>query len=109
MSKNTNGRGQTRRAVVQGAIAGGLATLGLAGTVPFSRARAAADASKWPKDAFSQKTKAELLKSIPHFGAKSYREVAEVLHLLEAKGAEQDAIDEWVEEQFLYHQGDPAR
>ena len=25
MSKNTNGRGQTRRAVVQGAIAGGLA------------------------------------------------------------------------------------
>jgi sulfur-oxidizing protein SoxY len=64
MSKNTNGRGQTRRAVVQGAIAGGLATLGLAGTVPFSRAGADADASKWPKDAFSQKTEAAAIKAL---------------------------------------------
>ena len=64
MSKNTNGCGQTRRAVVQGVIAGGLATLGLAGTVPFSRARAAADASKWPKDAFSQKTEAAAIKAL---------------------------------------------
>jgi DNA-directed RNA polymerase alpha subunit len=51
-------------------------------------------------DLFSQKPKAELLKSIPHFGAKSYREVAEVLHMLEEKGAEQDAVDEWVKNNF---------
>ena len=62
--QTNNGRDQTRRAVVQGAIAGGLATLGLAGTVPFSRARAAADASKWPKDAFSQKTEAAAIKAL---------------------------------------------
>ena len=65
MSNNTNGRrGATRRTVVQGAIAGGLATLGLAATVPFTRARAAADASKWPKDAFSQKTEAAAIKTL---------------------------------------------
>jgi len=64
MSKNTNTRrGHTRRTVMQGALAGGLATLGLAGTAPGNRARAA-DAGKWPKDAFSQKTEAGAIKAL---------------------------------------------
>ena len=57
-------RGQTRRKIVQAAIAGGLAGLGLAGAAPLSRARAAADATKWPKDAFSQKTEADAIKAL---------------------------------------------
>jgi sulfur-oxidizing protein SoxY len=65
MSKNTaTRRGHTRRSVMQGAIAGGLATLGVAGTALVSRAHAAADASKWPKDAFSQKTEAGAIKAL---------------------------------------------
>jgi sulfur-oxidizing protein SoxY len=57
-------RGQTRRTIVQVAIAGGLAGLGLAGTAPFGRARAAADAANWPKDAFAQKTEADAIKAL---------------------------------------------
>jgi len=57
-------RGQTRRKIVQAAIAGGLAGLGLAGAAPLSRARAAADATNWPKDAFSQKTEADAIKAL---------------------------------------------
>lgn len=56
--------GQTRRAVVQAAIAGALAGAGLAGIAPSSPARAAADAAKWPKDAFSQKTEADAIKAL---------------------------------------------
>jgi len=65
-SKQTRSRrdrpGQTRRTVIQGALAGGLA--GLAGVVPLRGARAAADASKWPKDAFSQKKEADAIKAL---------------------------------------------
>ena len=65
-SKQTRSRrdrpGQTRRTVIQGALAGGLA--GLAGVVPLRRARAAADASKWPKEAFSQKKEADAIKAL---------------------------------------------
>jgi sulfur-oxidizing protein SoxY len=65
MSKSTNTlHGQTRRTVMQGALASGLATLGLAGAAIVDHARAAADASKWPKDAFSQKTEAGALKAL---------------------------------------------
>jgi sulfur-oxidizing protein SoxY len=53
-----------RRRILQGAIAGGLAGLGLASAAPFSRAHAAADASKWPKDAFSQKSAAAAIKAL---------------------------------------------
>jgi sulfur-oxidizing protein SoxY len=56
--------GPTRRMIVHGAIAGGLAGLGLAGVAPLSRARAAADASKWPKDAFAQKTEADAIRAL---------------------------------------------
>lgn len=63
VSQHPNARpGQTRRAVVQAAIAGALAGAGLAGTAPLNRARAAADAAKWPKEAFSQKTEADAIK-----------------------------------------------
>lgn len=64
-SKQTAGRGgQTRRTVMKGALAGGLATLGLAGGAELDRAQAAADASTWPKDAFSQKTQAAAIKAL---------------------------------------------
>ncbi len=56
--------GQTRRSIVQAAIAGALAGVGLAGTTPLNRARAAADATKWPKEAFSQKTEPEAIKAL---------------------------------------------
>jgi len=57
-------RGPTRRVIVQGAIAGGLAGLGLTGIAPLSPVRAAPDASKWPKDAFGQKTEADAIKAL---------------------------------------------
>jgi sulfur-oxidizing protein SoxY len=70
MSSNKNARrGQTRRTVMQGAIAGGLAALGLAAAAPLGRARAGADAGKWPKDAFSQKTEAAAIKAL--YGGKT--------------------------------------
>ena len=56
--------GRTRRAVVQGAIAGVLAGAGLAAAAPATPALAAADAGKWPKDAFAQKTEADAIKAL---------------------------------------------
>ncbi|HEX4040117.1 MAG TPA: thiosulfate oxidation carrier protein SoxY [Xanthobacteraceae bacterium] len=56
--------GQTRRTVVQATVASALAAAGLAGTAPSNKARAAADAAKWPKDAFAQKTEADAIKSL---------------------------------------------
>jgi sulfur-oxidizing protein SoxY len=65
MNKQMSPRpGRTRRTIMQGAIAGGLAGLGLAGVAPLSRARAAADAAKWPKDAFSQKKEADAFEAL---------------------------------------------
>lgn len=55
---------RTRRMIIKGAVAGGLAGLGLAGGAPLTQARAAADASKWPKDAFQQKTDADAIKAL---------------------------------------------
>jgi sulfur-oxidizing protein SoxY len=64
MSKTTGPRaGQTRRRVIQGAVAGGLAGLGLAGTGRLDRARAA-NASEWPKNAFSQKKEPDSIKAL---------------------------------------------
>jgi len=62
-------RGQTRRTIVKAALAGGLAGFGLAGTGPLGRALAAANASQWPKDAFSQKKEADTLKAL--YGGKT--------------------------------------
>jgi len=65
MSKQKGPRaGQTRRTILQGAAAGGLAGLGLVGAAPLNRARAAADAGQWPKNAFSQKSEADAIKAL---------------------------------------------
>lgn len=55
-------RGETRRTIVKEAVAVALAGIGLAGTAPANRAGASADATQWPKDAFSQKTEADAIK-----------------------------------------------
>jgi sulfur-oxidizing protein SoxY len=51
-----------RRNVLKGAVAGGLAGLGL-GVFPFP-VYAAADAKEWPADAFKQKSEADVLKAL---------------------------------------------
>jgi sulfur-oxidizing protein SoxY len=51
-----------RRRILKGAIAGGLAGLGL-GSFPFP-AFADADAKEWPADAFKQKSEADVLKAL---------------------------------------------
>jgi sulfur-oxidizing protein SoxY len=51
-----------RRMILKGAVAGGLAGLGL-GVFPFP-AFAAADAKEWPAEAFKQKSEADALKAL---------------------------------------------
>jgi sulfur-oxidizing protein SoxY len=51
-----------RRMILKGAVAGGLAGLGL-GAFPFP-AYAMADAKEWPADAFKQKSEADVLKAL---------------------------------------------
>jgi sulfur-oxidizing protein SoxY len=51
-----------RRMILKGAVAGGLAGLGL-GVFPFP-AYATADAKEWPADAFKQKSEADVLKTL---------------------------------------------
>ena len=53
---------RARRMILKGAVAGGLAGLGL-GSFPFP-AFADADAKDWPADAFKQKSEADALKSL---------------------------------------------
>jgi sulfur-oxidizing protein SoxY len=53
---------RTRRMIIKGAVAG-LAGLGLAGGGLVTRAQAI-EASKWPKDAFQQKSDADAIKSL---------------------------------------------
>jgi sulfur-oxidizing protein SoxY len=57
-------RGRTRRTIIHGAAVSGLAAFGLAAIAPFERARAAADAGKWPKEAFAQKDQAATITSL---------------------------------------------
>lgn len=59
---------RTRRTIIKGALAGGLAGLGLAPFAPARSARAAA-AGTWPKDAFAQKTEAAAIKAL--YGGKT--------------------------------------
>ena len=54
---------RTRRLIIKGAVAGGLAGLGFAGGGLLTGAHAA-DASTWPKDAFQQKTRDDAIKSL---------------------------------------------
>jgi sulfur-oxidizing protein SoxY len=51
----------TRRLIIKGAVAGSFVGLGVAGSGFPMRARAA-DATKWPKEAFAQKTEADAIK-----------------------------------------------
>jgi sulfur-oxidizing protein SoxY len=51
----------TRRLVIKGAVAGSFVGLGIAGSGFPMRAQAA-DATKWPKDAFAQKTEADAIR-----------------------------------------------
>jgi sulfur-oxidizing protein SoxY len=65
LSKITGAQsGPTRRLIVQSAIAGSLAGLGLAGVAPLSPACASAEPTKWPKDAFAQKNEADAIKTL---------------------------------------------
>jgi sulfur-oxidizing protein SoxY len=59
MSKQPSHPDRTRRIIVKGAIASGL--IGFAGMPPLAHA---ADALKWPKDAFGQKTEADAIKAL---------------------------------------------
>ncbi len=52
----------TRRLMIQGAISAGLAAIGLPAVAGSSRAAAAPDTGKWPKDAFAQKSEADAIK-----------------------------------------------
>jgi sulfur-oxidizing protein SoxY len=61
--QSSRGPDCTRRVMIKGAVAGSLAGLGL-GTGLLSHAQAAADASKWPKDAFQQKNQADAIKAL---------------------------------------------
>jgi sulfur-oxidizing protein SoxY len=64
MSKQAGGStDRTRRLIIKGAVAGGLAGLGFARGGFVTRAQAT-DAPTWPKDAFQQKTDADAIKSI---------------------------------------------
>ena len=56
------GPDRTRRLIIKGAVVGGLAGFGLVGG-GLVRVQAA-DASKWPKDAFAQKTEADAIKAL---------------------------------------------
>ena len=56
------GPDRTRRLIIKGAVVGGLAGFGLVGG-GLMRVQAA-DASKWPKDAFAQKTEADAIKAL---------------------------------------------
>lgn len=61
---NSAGTGRTRRQVLETAAAGGLAGFGFIAMGRFSSAQAAADASKWSKDAFQQKSEADTIKTL---------------------------------------------
>jgi sulfur-oxidizing protein SoxY len=53
----------TRRLIIKGAVAGGMAGLGLFGSARLSTLHAA-DAPNWPKDAFQQKSEADAIKAL---------------------------------------------
>jgi len=60
MAHHDNRPDRTRRLMLKGLFAG----IGLSLTGLWQRARAAADASIWPKDAFAQKTEADTIKTL---------------------------------------------
>jgi len=55
---------RTRRWLLKGAVAGGCAVLGLAGSALRFGARAAVDEAQWPDGAFKQKSEADAVKAL---------------------------------------------
>ena len=64
MNKSPDAPDSARRMILKGAIAGGLAGLGFAGSSVLSTASANADAKDWPPDAFKQKSEADAIKTL---------------------------------------------
>jgi sulfur-oxidizing protein SoxY len=61
VKKKTSQPDRTRRLIIKSAAAGAVLGLGLGARLRSARA---ADASKWPKDAFTQKTEAGAIKAL---------------------------------------------
>jgi len=64
MTESPDAPDRARRMILKGAVVGGLAGLGFAGSAALSTAYANADASQWPANAFKQKTEADVLKEL---------------------------------------------
>ncbi len=67
MSESTSrdtGPDRARRVIIKGAVMAGLAGLGIAEIGFPLKAQAAAEQSKWPKDAFAQKTETDAIKAL---------------------------------------------
>lgn len=64
MNKSPDAPDSARRMILKGAIAGGVAGLGFAGSALLSTAYANADAKDWPPEAFKQKSEADALKAL---------------------------------------------
>ncbi len=64
MNKSPDAPDSARRMILKGAIAGGLAGLGIAGSSVLSSAYADADAKIWPQNAFKEKDQAAVLKEL---------------------------------------------
>jgi sulfur-oxidizing protein SoxY len=64
MNKLLDAPDSARRMILKGAVAGGLAGLGLAGGTMHSPAYADADAKAWPQNAFKEKDQAAVLKEL---------------------------------------------
>jgi len=64
MSLTPDAPDHARRMILKGAVAGGLAGLGLAGSGSLIPAFAAADAKDWPENAFKQKSESDALKAL---------------------------------------------
>ena len=62
-SRNT-GPDHARRVIIKGAVLASLAGLGISESAFPLKAQAAAERSKWPKDAFAQKTQADVIKAL---------------------------------------------
>jgi sulfur-oxidizing protein SoxY len=64
MTESLDAPDRARRMILKGAVAGGLAGLGLASSAALSTAYANADASQWPQKAFKEKNEADVLKDL---------------------------------------------
>ncbi len=80
----------TRRTILKGAVAGGLAGLGLGAGLTIPIEAQAADAPGWPTDAFKQKSQADVLKAL--YGDGKSAEVSDKVKLDAPEIAENGAV-----------------